>query len=232
MELEQNASSSHFCRFKAFFCSSIGRKMVMALTGLGLSGFLLVHMSGNLLLLCGAQSYNIYAHKLISNPLIEFAEGGLVAMFGLHILLAISLTRQNRDSRPDRYQSCARGNKRVGLPSRTMIYSGLLILVFLVLHLISFKYGTVYMVTYDGLEVRDLYKLVLEKFKDPVYVGWYVFSMAVLAMHLSHGIASVFQSLGLASAKKCSLRLVAAVIAVLLCGGFVVQPLYLFFKGV
>lgn len=214
-----------------FTRSTVGRKTLVALSGLGLSGFTLMHMSGNLLLLVGAEPYNKYSHSLISNPLIYFAEVGLVVLFLLHFGLAIRLTLQNRCARPEGYRESQR-EKGTTFAARTMIYSGLLLLVFLVLHLITFKFGEHYSVTYQGVEMRDLHRLVVEKFQSPLYVGWYLFSLVVLGLHLSHGLAASLQSLGLASSVNCKVRKLGYLVAGIIMVGFMVQPIVLMWKGV
>ncbi len=150
-------------RCKAFLCSSIGKKFIVAITGLGLSGFTLTHMAGNLLLLVGPEAYNRYAHALITNPFIYVAEAGLVLMFLVHLAVALKLQLENRASRPispSRLPSNC--EKRARFASRYMALTGLLIMVFVVLHLKDFKYGAHYEVTYNGVVMRDLHRLVLE----------------------------------------------------------------------
>lgn len=217
---------------KSFLTSSVGRKFIVGITGLGLSGFVLVHMSGNMLMFVGPEAYNTYGHKLISNPLIEVAEAGLVVMFLVHMGLALKLALENRAARPIdtsmKASNCAK-NARFG--SRYMALTGMLVFAFIVLHLISFKYGTYYSVTYNGVEMRDLHRLIVEKFKSPLYSGWYLFSMAVLFVHLAHGFSASFQSLGLFSVRECVVKKIGWAFALLVAGGFFIQPIYGFFYG-
>ena len=213
----------------AYFGSSIGKKKLVGLSGLGIVGFTLMHMSGNLLLFVGGDAYNKYSHALISNPLIEVAEAGLVAIFLLHIVLTVQLTMANRAARPVAYAGAARGDKKTSFAAKTAILSGALILAFLVLHLLTFKYGEVYSTTVDGVEMRDIYRLVVEKFHDPLYVGWYLLCLLLLGMHLSHGVSASFQSLGLFASNHPVLKKIALAAAVIIAGGFIAQPLYIFF---
>ena len=99
------------------------------------------------------------------------------------------------------------------------------------LHLITFKWGTIYPVTYDGVEMRDLYQLVVEKFKQPLYVGWYVLSLLVLGAHLSHGVSASLQSLSLATANSCRVKQISYAFAFIVTVGFIAQPIYLYFYG-
>ena len=214
-----------------YLCSTIGKKTLVGITGLLLSGFVLTHMLGNMLILVGAEAYNKYAHALVSNPLLPVAEIGLVVFFLIHICLAISVTLTNRKSRKLGYSQSAEGAKATAFAAKSMILTGLLMLAFLVLHLITFKYGAHYSIAYNAVEMRDLYRLVLEKFQEPIYFGWYVFSMVVLALHLSHGFKASFQSLGLLSSLNPKLKSVGIAFAVIVAGGFVSQPIYIFLFG-
>ncbi len=213
----------------AYLRSSIGKKKLVGLSGLGIVGFTLTHMSGNLLLFVGGDAYNKYAHALTSNPLIFVAEAGLVGMFLLHIILTVQLTMANREARPVAYGAAATGPKATSFAAKTAILSGALILAFLVLHLLSFKYGEVYTTTVDGVEMRDLYRLVAEKFHDPLYVGWYLLCLLLLGMHLSHGVSASFQSLGLFASNHPVLKKIGIAAAVIIAGGFITQPLYIYF---
>jgi len=217
---------------KLFLKSSVGRKFLVGITGLGLSGFVLAHMAGNLLMFVSPEAYNTYGHKLISNPLIYLAEAGLVVMFVVHMGLALKLAMENRIARAQApSQNPSNGEKDARFGSRYMALTGILVLVFVVLHLITFKYGPYYPVTYNGVEMRDLHKLVIEKFKSPLYSGWYLFSMLVLFVHLAHGFSASFQSLGLFSVRKCVIKKLGWLFALIVAGGFFIQPIYGYFYG-
>ena len=214
-----------------FFSSTIGRKYLMALTGLGLSVFVLLHMLGNLGLFVSAEVYNKYSHALISNPLIYVAEIGLLAIFIIHIISAVLLSLRNQTARLDRYAMPTHGQKAVTNASKTMIHTGIVILIFTVYHLITFKYGPHYEVTYNGVTMRDLHQLVLEVFKSPAYVAGYVFALLLLGHHLSHGVQSAIKTLGFYHPKyvNCVGR-IGLGFALLVTIGFVAQPLYVFFS--
>jgi succinate dehydrogenase / fumarate reductase cytochrome b subunit len=209
--------------------SSIGTKVVIALTGLALFGFLIAHLAGNLLVLSGPEAFNAYSHALISNPLIYAAEAGLAALFLLHIWKTLGNYARNRAARPVRYEMKrpARHTSRKSLSSTWMIVSGTTILVFLILHLKTFKFGPHYATAEPG--VRDLYRLVVEVFNHPGYVIWYVAAMVLVGMHLRHGITSALQSLGAMPANATRLVLTAGlIVAVLIAGGFAVLPVYVY----
>lgn len=184
------------CACRTFFKSSIGKKMVMAITGLMLAFFALTHLLGNFLLFKGAEAFNHYAHLLISSPLIYIAEVGLVVVFLTHMLLAACLTIENRRARPQNYYYRQKSGRGATLASSTMPYTGTILLLFLIAHLCNFKYGPTYMVELDGQQVRDLYTVVMNFFKSPWYTLGYVIAFLAIALHLSHGVGSAFRSLG------------------------------------
>lgn len=211
-----------------FLKSTIGRKYIMALTGLIWAGFVLVHMAGNFLLFVSADAYNAYSHALTSGKIIYLAEAVLVLSLIPHVVTAITLTLKNKSAR-DRGYATSASEKGASFASKTMPVQGMLILLFIVLHLIGFKYGTYYETTVDGVVMRDIFKLVVETFKNPLMTAWYLVALVVLGLHLSHGISSVFQSLGLLSrANQKVIKTIALAYAVLVAGGFLVQPIYIF----
>lgn len=214
--------------------STIGSKSLVGITGLGLSLFVLSHMAGNLLILVDPKAYNLYGHALVTNPFIYVAEAGLIVLFVAHLVKAILLTLKNHQARPQKYAVASSGDKKTSAVTKTMWAQGLVIFVFLILHLITFKYGETYEVIYDGQTVRDLHRLVVEVFAQPGYVIGYFISMLVLGFHLSHGVSSAFQTLGFnhphytPMIKKFSLFY-----GIVVAGGFIAQPLYVFliYKG-
>lgn len=213
-----------------FLTSSVGKKYVMGLCGLVWLGFVLSHMAGNLLLFVGADAYNQYSHALTSNKLIYVAEGGLVVALLVHVILAINLTLENRAARGTRYAVApGRGPKGSTLASRTMAIQGSLILAFVILHLATFKFGTYYTTTVNGVEMRDIHRLVVEVFASPGYVIWYVIALGFLALHLSHGTRSVFQSFGLLHPSyQGPIKKLGVIYATLVVAGFLAQPIYIY----
>ena len=216
---------------KHLFTTSVGRKFLVGITGIGVSGFALTHMAGNLLLLSGPKAFNLYGAAITSNPFIVPAEIALAMLFLAHIGLAMWLAYLNCKSRPVSPAKGAQGDKSATFASRTMVYSGLLLLVFLGFHVWSFRLGPHYPVIYDGVEYRDLYRVVYEYFQNPWGVAWYVFALVVLGLHLSHGISAVFQSLGISGANHPVLRKLAWGFAIIVAGGFITQALYVHFCG-
>lgn len=217
-----------------YFVSSIGRKQLIALTGLLLCGFLVSHLLGNILILVGADAFNLYAHKLISlGALLYVAEAGLTAIFALHFVLAIKLTIENRVARgQQRYYVKNRTGRGETIMSATMPYTGLVLLVFLVLHILQFKFGAHYTTTVDGVEMRDLHRLVVEYFQSPLNVAWYVFAMAAAAMHTAHGFQSAFQTFGWNhSVWMPKIKILGYLYAVFVAGGFAFITIMTHVKG-
>jgi succinate dehydrogenase / fumarate reductase cytochrome b subunit len=211
--------------------TSTGSKILVALTGLAMVGFLAGHLAGNLLVLFGPDTYNEYSHALISNPLLVPVEIGLIAILVMHMGTAISVFLGGKRARPEGYakKKWAGGPSRKTLSSTTMIATGLIILGFLLLHLKTFKYGPWYTDPETGY--RDLYTLMVEVFHNPFYVAFYVVCMVLVGMHLRHGISSAFQSLGLMPRTWTARILRAgATLAIVVGAGFALLPVcvYLF----
>lgn len=213
-----------------YLTSSVGRKYIMAVTGLLWSGFVFAHMLGNMLIMVGPEAYNRYAHALISNPLIYVAEAALVVTLSLHAYNGISLWLRNQRTKPSQYAVTPTRVKGASVASKSMAYTGSIVLVFIILHLITFKYGPNYTAVYGGVEMRDLHRLVIEVFQIPAYVGWYLVCMVLVGLHLFHGFSSSFQTLGVNHPRYNGLiKTVGTVYGVVVAAGFIVQPLYVFF---
>lgn len=209
--------------------SAIGRKQAMGATGLIWSLFVLSHMIGNVLILAGPDVYNKYSHALISNPLIYLAEAGLLITLLAHIATGVKLTLKNKMARPQKYAMPTNGDKAARFQSKWMAFHGTLILAFIITHLITFKYGTHYSTLVDGTEMRDLYRLVVEVFQNPLYVGWYTVAMVLVGLHLSHGLYSAFASLGVYHPRfSPCLNKFGYLYALIVAIGFIVPPLYVF----
>jgi len=215
-----------------FYNSPIGKKIITGVTGLGLSLFVLFHMTGNLVLLTNAKAYNQLAHFINSWGIllysIEFILLGLVIF---HVAIAISIQISKKQARLINYdQLKSIGNpSKQSLSSRTMIVTGLVLLVFLVFHLLTFKFGKYYSIVIDGVEMRDLARLVIEKFHNPVYTFSYVGVMIFLGFHLRHGVWSAFQSIGTMNARFSPLvYTIALIVALLISSGFLVLPLAIY----
>ena len=211
------------------FSSSIGSKFLIALTGLFLLIFLVAHLAGNLLFIAGPDAFNEYSHKLVSNPLVYVAELGLLAIFALHIIKTVGLVVDSRSARPERYAKrkwakTKNARSRKSVSSSTMILTGTITLLFVVTHLMTFKFGAYY-ATPDG--IRDLYRLQLAVFSSPAYVAFYVVAMGVIVFHLWHGASSAMQSFGINNATWTPrLMWIGRGLAVLIGLGFAILPIY------
>jgi succinate dehydrogenase / fumarate reductase cytochrome b subunit len=209
--------------FTKYTSSSVGKKQLMALTGLLLAGFLLGHVSGNIPLLFGnADAFNQYAHFLESQkPLLYFVEMGLLGVFLVHMYLAFKTRSENKAARVSGYAVEARKGKK-GFMSFTMIPSGIAILAFTIMHVMTFKYGVggeTKMITLEGVEMLDLYSRVACFLKDPVFAITYIVAMIALALHLGHAITSALQTLGMNHPRFNSLfSFVGAAYTVLVAG--------------
>ncbi|MGE5242666.1 MAG: succinate dehydrogenase cytochrome b subunit [Betaproteobacteria bacterium] len=213
------------------FSSSVGTKILIGLTGLALFLYLLLHIAGNLLVFAGPAIFNGYSHALLSNPLIYPVEVGLLLIFLVHIYKTVRNYLSNQQARPAAYvrKKSAGWVSRKSVASSTMIFSGLWLLVFVIIHVRGFKFGPEY-VGPNG--TRDLYRLEMENFSNPLTVAFYVLSMLVVGSHLWHGILSGFQSLGTPNPSRAPRAQAAAkTIAVLIAGGFIVIALWAYFTG-
>jgi len=210
-----------------FLSTSIGMKTVMAITGLSLVGFLITHLLGNInLWIGGDEAFNAYAHHLESYGwLLNVAEVGLLAIFVVHAALALKLTAANRAARPVGYRRReAMGGMTPG--SGTMLVTGLVLLVFIVIHVIDFRVPKL-----NG-EIEDLAAAVRERLSQPAGAAIYLAGVIALGLHLSHAIQSAFQSLGLYHGRWTPIvRVGGRALALALALGFATFPLFLFFGG-
>lgn len=212
--------------------TSVGSKILIAFTGLALGVFLIAHLAGNLLFLAGPDAFNHYSHNLVSNPLVYVAEAGLLAVFLLHVVKTVAGVLANRAARPERYAAkrwakTKNPKSRKSLASTTMILTGTFTLLFVVTHLVTFKFGAWYE-TPEG--IRDLYRLQVQVFSHPGYVAFYLVAMAVIFFHLWHGLSSAAQSLGIDHpAWTPRLLVLGRVLTAAIAGGFVVLPIATFF---
>lgn len=222
--------------FIRFLTSSLGQKLVMSLTGLFLVTFLIIHLVGNLQLLAGdgGEAFNIYADFMTSNPLIKSVSFLLYGSILLHAVQGLAIWITNKNAKGKTYAVQTKDN--ASFASKNMAWLGIIITVFLLLHLYQFwlkmKMGWTQMVTYDGVEVKDLYSIVAEAYSSPVYVIIYVISMIVVGLHLSHGIQSGFQTLGLNHKKYTpAIQFVGNALAVVLALGFAIIPVGMYFMN-
>ncbi|PID89897.1 MAG: succinate dehydrogenase [Bacteroidetes bacterium] len=224
------------------FSGSVGHKLIMSITGLFLVLFLLVHLSMNLTLMLNnvdmfgqhwgeGDMFNTGAHFMISTPLIRVMEPLLAAGFILHIAYGAYITWRNRKFRPVKY-AVSQKNEGIEWTGKNMFILGLLVLAFLCLHLINFfwrfRYGAMPTVELHGVVVDDSYSVVAGLFRSSVlYCLVYIAASVLLALHLSHGFWSAFQTIGWSNQKWFArLRVASIVYAVIIGVGFSSIPLY------
>ena len=211
-----------------FAKSSIGAKWIMALSGIVLFGFVLVHMAGNLQVFLGQEAYNAYAHFLKSLPeLLWPARLVLLGSVGLHIVSGLRLAAIDRAARPVGYVQ--RRYRAASWTSRNMAVSGLLVLSFIVYHLLHVTFGVTHPTQYglrDPLGHHDVYSMLIRGFQQPLVAGFYMLSMLLLGLHLSHGVSSMLQTLGFNHPRyNEGVRLVGPVFAGLIVLGNLSMPL-------
>ncbi len=215
--------------------SSVGKKVITGLTGFCLIGFVVVHLIGNLTLFLGPHAFNDYAHFLenaLHGWLIYGFELGLFVIFIFHIVSAFTVAwtdKRNARQQGYKYNRNAGGKSRKTLASRTMIYTGAILLVFVIGHIYLFKFGNHEI---DSHGVKNLYKTVVTVFKGTGFTVFTVVAMILLGFHLRHGFWSAFQSLGWANDKYLPILVrIALVFAILLAIAFIAIPIYLFAFG-
>ena len=220
--------------------SPVGKKLLTGITGIALALFVLVHMIGNLgYFSSNPDAYNKYSDFLLhgTGPLIYVIEVILLAAFLVHAYIGVKIWQGKRAARKQGYASFESAGRpsMMSFSSRTMIITGIVLLVFTVVHLMSFKFGPGlgegYVSTLDdGSQIRDLKRLVTERFQSPLYTFGYLAVMILLGFHLRHGVWSAFQSLGAMNPRLTPvIYVVGTIFAILIAVGFFVLPLYIFF---
>lgn len=217
--------------------SSTGTKILIAVTGLALFAFLIFHLAGNLMVFGGRDTFNAYTHKLEGlGSLVYFIEFALLGIFVLHIYKAVTNFTGNRNARPQSYYAkpVPLTSRRPGAGSKkspassTMIVTGIITILFVVIHLKGLKFGPYYEAEQG---YRDMYRTEVEHFGNPLNVAFYTVAMGVIGFHIWHGFWSAFQSLGLGNSEHTPKLVNAAkAMSILIAGGFAVIPIYLYFK--
>lgn len=223
--------------------SSIGRKLISGFTGLLLVGFVIGHLIGNFLLLAGPKAFNDYAYLLehmFHGVGLIVAEIGLVVLFATHAWSGYTVWANKMKARKSGYQVSgdAGGASKKSLSSTSMLWTGCLLLAFVIWHVAQFKFGIIdphksqRLVEVGGVQMRDLYGLVVDTFASPLWTIVYLVIMAALGVHLWHGAWSAFQSLGLANGKYLpSITKAAHLVAALLALGFLFLPAFILIRN-
>ncbi len=208
--------------------SSIGRKVIMAFSGLGLLLFVTIHAAGNLQIFLGQEAFNAYAAQLKAIPVVLWgARAGLFAFFAGHIVMALGLTRTKRAARSRSY--AVKRSVQLGYAARTVLTSGLVIWAFVAYHLLHFTLGVTDPAHYhltDAQGRHDVYSMVVHGFQNVYVSSAYIIAMLLLGLHLSHGTSSLWKSLGL-TYPTLSRVLVhgGRLLTTIIIGGFIAIPL-------
>jgi succinate dehydrogenase / fumarate reductase, cytochrome b subunit len=230
--------STH-AKFIDALSSQVGRKLLTGITGILLVGFVISHLSGNLSLLQNSPDafnrYTEFLHGFGSLLVVVEVLLGLVILLHAYLGIAIAIRRKKARARGYEVYKSKGGDSRQSLSSRTMAITGTILLVFLVVHVIQFRFGPNvsqgFITTLDGKEARDLQRLVVETFRSIWWVIFYVGATLLLGFHLRHGIWSMIQSLGLMKPRLSSLIYsIAFVLGVLLALGFLILPVWIYLR--
>ncbi len=213
-----------------FLKRTIGQKFVIGLSGLALCGFILMHMLGNLFIFQGEKAYNFYAHNLHQISFLKVFEIGLFAVFLIHIVFSIFINKKNLSARKISYFKVGKKEKKTFFMDRILVFQGVTLVFFLIWHLLTFKFGTYYEISYDGVSMRNIYKLLVETFQKPIYVLGYCFALFILGFHLFHGFFASFKSLGFSHSKLTSfLKVISWIFSIGISLGFLSLPIYIYF---
>jgi succinate dehydrogenase / fumarate reductase, cytochrome b subunit len=222
-------------RARSFFASSIGTKVLVGTTGILLVVYLIIHVAGNLVFFLGPEWFNTYARTLSGLIIVPLIEIGLFFTFILHVYKAVTNWFANRRARPSGYFRRRWGGRpsRKTIASSTMIVSGLILLVFIPIHVAQMRFGAGYTPPPGAVEQgHDFYAVEMSIFSNPINVAFYLLCMVIVGSHLFHGVHSAFQSLGADHPRYTHWLLAGGkVLAVLIGFGFFVIPLYAYFFG-
>jgi len=207
--------------------TSIGRKLVVAITGILLLGFLVAHLAGNLQIFLGRDAINGYGVKLHSlGPLLWILRVGLIVTALAHVVLTVQIAAENRVARPVRYRQG--GRVQTTLPARSMTLTGLMVLAFVLFHLAHFTWGLThpqYSHLLDPQSRPDVYSMMVLGFQQPAIAGTYMLAMLLLGLHLIHGLNSIWQTLGFNHPRWNGILLATGpLLGVLITGGYMAMP--------
>ena len=220
-----------------YFFSTLFKKTLAAFSGLFLVTFLIGHLVGNLQLVLytgelAQQKFNLYALFMTTNPLVKILSYATYFSITLHVFITIGLTIHSRKARPISY-AVSSGNKNSSWISKNMTLLGILILIFIIVHLRSFWYQMHFgSIPLDSLGNKDLYNVTIVAFENLWYTVFYVISMLILGIHLKHGIESSFQTLGLKNKKYTSLiKTISIILSAMISFSFAIIPIILYIRS-
>jgi succinate dehydrogenase / fumarate reductase, cytochrome b subunit len=226
-------TKEHKTNWFNLYNSSLGKKIITGITGLGLILFVIFHLLGNFLIISDRQAYNQLGNWLESlNFLFYGVELILLTVVVLHIVVGIAIRIQSQQARPLAYHQFKSAGvpSKQSLSSRSMAITGVIIMFFLVWHIASFKFGTYYSTTVNGIPMRDLSKLVVEEFHNPVNTFGYLGAILLVGVHLRHGFWSAWQSLGVLNGNNSTwIYQISLLLAIVITLGFTIIPLTIYF---
>lgn len=211
-----------------FFKSSIGKKILMAVTGLAMVGFIVAHLLGNLQIFISPDKFNTYAAFLKSlGEILWIARLGLIAMVVVHVTTAIALVKENNAAKPIGYRVASKYQATTA--SLYMFHSGMILLLFIAIHLLHFTLGVVqpqFANLFDSQGRHDVYSMVIYGFQSLPYAIFYIIAMLCLGLHLSHAISSMFQTIGISGPKITPLlKKASQALSIIIVTGYISIPL-------
>ena len=211
--------------------SSIGQKLLLATSGLVMFLlFLIPHMGGNILFLFGPDIFNSYAmhlHQLV--PIVIGLEVLMLISITVHMVMAFRVVLANSKASDKRHSQ--KSSKERSLAARLMPYSGGMIFIFIVKHLLDFTFKSKEQIDLHGHMANDVYGMVLARFQDPVHVAFYVLFMVAVGLHLSHALQSSLQTYGLYVPREGSkIKLISMLVAIVMAGTFAIIPIVAFIR--
>lgn len=215
-----------------FISSSIGKKLLMALSGLFFCLFLLVHLTGNMLMFVGADAFNAYSNFMSAATINKVLEVLMVILFLTHVYTSAVLTLENRAARPERYAMDVSAGRRT-IMSSNMFVTGSIVLIFVIIHLVFFKYGNWAVDPAATPDTKDMtmYGLVVWTFSNVFWALAYTVAVVLLGFHLNHAFQSAFQTLGLNHNKYTPLiEKLGTLYSIIIALGFASFPVYFFFS--
>jgi succinate dehydrogenase / fumarate reductase cytochrome b subunit len=226
---------------RSYFSSSVFKKQIVAVTGLGMVGFILMHLSGNLLVFAGPEAFNGYSEKLHAlGELLWVARGGLLLMLVLHVYFTIQLVRENRQARGSRYDvDASKRGDATKLVRTYMILTGVIVFGGLMFHLTHFAIPSkgaenvkTFLPSETGEMPMGLYGLVVNAYSNPLMVLFYIVFVAAVGAHLTHGIQSLFQSIGFHHDRYTPhIQKASIALGVLVALGFSSIPVFILLSG-
>lgn len=212
-----------------YFFSSIGRKQLMGVAGLALCGFMLAHALGNYFIFFGAEAYNYYSHSLVSMAIFPIVEIALLLIFLIHLILAIIVSLHNKKAKGKTYAKTSRGPKGTSLLHSSLFWQGAFVLVFIIVHLATLRFGDHSYIVYSGVRMHDMFFMVGSYLKQAFIALFYIISISILGLHLAHGLQASLKTFGIYHPEKI-LKIFSWVFSAFVSFSFIAQVFFMFIK--